>query len=162
MMAALKGVGLDDIRQYEHFATDLQGAFSYHYVFIEPSYCLLNDYKGSTSQHPLDDIRLGEGLIKSTYEAIRNSPLWKSSLLMIIWDEHGGFFDHAIPLAAVAPGDTQPSTGHNQFGFTFEQYGPRVPGVTSPPGFRKIRSTIVSTITLPSQQLSKSSSAWLR
>jgi hypothetical protein len=28
-------------------------------------------------------VRLGEGLIKSTYEAIRNSPLWKSSLLTL-------------------------------------------------------------------------------
>ena len=137
MMAALKGVGLDDIRQYEHFAADLQGAFPYNYVFIEPSYCLLNDYKGSTSEHPLDDVRLGEGLIKSTYEAIRNSPLWKSSLLMITWDEHGGFFDHAIPPAAVAPEDTQPSTGHNQFGFTFAQYGPRVPSVIISPWIPK-------------------------
>jgi phospholipase C len=95
MMAALKGIGLDDIRQYEHFSSDLQSPFPYNYVFIEPSYCLLDDYKGSTSEHPLDDVRLGEGLIKSTYEAIRNSPVWKSSLLIITWDEHGGFFDHA-------------------------------------------------------------------
>jgi phospholipase C len=137
MMSALKGVGLDDIRQYEHFATDLQGSFPYNYVFIEPSYCLLDDYRGSTSEHPLDDVRLGEGLMKSTYEAIRNSPLWKSSLLIITWDEHGGFFDHAIPPVAVAPGDTQPSTGHNQFGFTFEQYGPRVPGVIISPWIPK-------------------------
>lgn len=137
MMAALKGVGLDDIREYEHFAADLQGAFPFNYVFIEPSYCLLNDYKGSTSEHPLDDVRLGEGLIKSTYEAIRNSPIWNSSLLVITWDEHGGFFDHAIPPSAVAPGDTQPSAGHNQFGFTFEQYGPRVPSVIISPWIPK-------------------------
>jgi phospholipase C len=137
MMAALKGVGLDDIRQYQHFAADLQGPFPYNYVFIEPSYCLLDDYKGSTSEHPLDDVRLGEGLIKSAYEAIRNSPVWKSSLLIITWDEHGGFFDHAIPPAAIAPGDTLSSTGHNQFGFTFEQYGPRVPGVIISPWIPK-------------------------
>jgi hypothetical protein len=67
MMAALKGIHLSDIGQYEHFAADLQGPFPYNYVFIEPSYCLLNDYKGSTSEHPLDDVRLGEGLIKATY-----------------------------------------------------------------------------------------------
>jgi phospholipase C len=133
MMSALKGIGIDDIRQYEHFAADLQGPFPFNYVFIEPSYNIPNDYKGSTSQHPLDDVRLGEALIKSTYEAIRNSPLWKKSLLILTWDEHGGFFDHAIPPAAVAPGDTQPSTGHNKFGFTFEQYGPRVPAVVISP-----------------------------
>ena len=133
MMAAVKGIHLDDVRQYAHFASDLQGSYNFNYVFIEPSYNLPQDYRGSTSQHPLDDVRLGEGLIKSTYEAIRNSPVWPNSVLIITWDEHGGFFDHAIPPAAVAPGDTTPGTGHNKFGFTFEQYGPRVPAVVISP-----------------------------
>ncbi len=134
MMAALKGIHLDDVRQYEHFAQDLQEAtFNYSYIFIEPSYNLPQDYRGSTSQHPLGDVRLGEALIKSTYEAIRNSPVWPNSLLIITWDEHGGFFDHAFPPAAVAPGDTAPGTGHNKFGFNFEQYGGRVPAVVISP-----------------------------
>ena len=137
MMAALNGIGLADIRQYDNFASDLQSPFPYSYVFIEPSYCLLTDYKGSTSQHPLDDVRLGEGLIKSTYEAIRNSAVWDSSVLIITWDEHGGFFDHAIPPAVVAPGDTTPTDRHNQYGFTFEQYGPRIPAVVISPWIEK-------------------------
>lgn len=137
MMAALKGIRLDDIRQYSHFAADLQAPFPYSYVFIEPSYCLLNDYKGSTSEHPLDDIRLGEGLIKSTYEAIRNSPVWNNSALIITWDEHGGFYDHAIPGEAVDPGDTTPTDKNNKYGFTFQQYGPRVPAVIISPWIPK-------------------------
>ena len=48
---------LSDIRQYEHFAADLPMSLS------SQAYCLLNDYEGSTSEHPLDDVRLGEGLI---------------------------------------------------------------------------------------------------
>lgn len=137
MIAALKGIHLDDIRQYEYFAADLQAAFPYNYVFIEPSYCLLNDYKGSTSEHPLDDVRLGEGLIKATYEAIRNSSVWNNSVFVITWDEHGGFFDHAIPGAAVDPGDTIPTGKNNKFGFTFQQYGPRVPAVVISPWIPK-------------------------
>jgi phospholipase C len=137
MVAALKGIALDDIRQYRHFAADLQQPFPYSYVFIEPSYNVLNDYKGSTSEHPLADVRLGEGLIKATYEAIRNSPLWNSSLLIITWDEHGGFYDHALPPSATASGDSTPSVGHNKFGFTFEQYGPRVPAVAISPWIPK-------------------------
>jgi len=133
MMGALKGIHFDDIRPYEHFAADLQGEYDYSYTFIEPSYNLEQDYKGSTSQHPLDDIRLGEGLIKSTYEAIRSSAVWPNSLLIVTWDEHGGFYDHVAPPAAVAPGDTKPGTGNNQFGFTFEQYGLRVPAVVISP-----------------------------
>jgi phospholipase C len=137
MMAALKSIHLDDIRSYQKFADDLQGSFPYSYVFIEPSYALLNDYKGSTSEHPLADVRLGEGLIKSTYEAIRNSAVWKSSVLIITWDEHGGFFDHIKPPGAVAPGDTPPTGGHNKYGFTFQQYGPRVPTVVISPWIPK-------------------------
>jgi phospholipase C len=93
----------------------------------------LNEYKNSTSQHPLTDVTLGEGLIKETYEAIRNSPHWNSSVLIITWDEHGGFYDHAIPPSAVAPGDTTPQDKHNRYGFTFEQYGPRVPAIVISP-----------------------------
>ncbi|HTC61342.1 MAG TPA: alkaline phosphatase family protein [Candidatus Saccharimonadales bacterium] len=133
MTAALKGIQLSEIRQFRQFADDLQEPFPYNYVFIEPSYALLNDYKGSTSEHPLDDIRLGEDLLKATYEAVRNSPVWKNSLLIITWDEHGGFFDHASPPAAVAPGDTAVVANHNKYGFTFEQYGPRVPAVIISP-----------------------------
>lgn len=137
MMSALKGIRLGDIRQYEHFAADLQSPFPYSYIFIEPSYSLLNDYKGSTSQHPLDDVRLGEALIKATYEAIRNSPVWDKCVLIVTWDEHGGFYDHAVPPPAIAPGDTTPTNSHSKFGFTFEQYGPRVPAVIISPWIPK-------------------------
>ena len=134
MVAALKGISLFDIRHYSNFASDLgQPTYPYSYVFIEPSYDVTNEYKNSTSQHPLTDITLGEGLIKETYEAIRNSPYWDSSVLILTWDEHGGFYDHAIPPGAVAPGDTTSQDKHNQYGFTFQQYGPRVPAVVISP-----------------------------
>jgi phospholipase C len=134
MVTALKGVSLFDIRHYSNFASDLgQLTYPYSYVFIEPSYDVLNDYRNSTSQHPLTGITLGEGLINETYEAIRNSPHWNSSVLIITWDEHGGFYDHAIPPVAVAPGDTTPQDKHNQNGFTFQQYGPCVPAVVISP-----------------------------
>jgi phospholipase C len=134
MVAALKGISLSDIRHYDNFVSDLsQPAYPYSCVFIEPSYDVLNEYKNSTSQHPLTDITLGEGLIKETYEAIRNSTHWNSSVLIITWDEHGGFYDHAIPPGAVAPGDTAPQDKHNQYGFTFERYGPRVPAIVISP-----------------------------
>src|SRR5579863_3333454 len=77
MVAALKGISLSDILHYGNFASDLsQPTYPYGYVFIEPSYDVLNEYKNSSSQHPLTDVTLGEGLIKETYEAIRNSPHW--------------------------------------------------------------------------------------
>ena len=134
MVAALKGIGLGDIRHYSQFVGDLQeAAFPFSYVFIEPSYDVLNDYQNGTSEHPRGDVTRGEALIKTTYEAIRNSRIWNTSALVIMWDEHGGFFDHAIPPAAVAPGDTAPNAPHNQSRFTFQQYGPRVPALVVSP-----------------------------
>jgi phospholipase C len=134
MVAAIKGIGLDDIRKYDEFANDLkQLQYPYTYIFIEPSYDIFNKYRLGTSQHPLGDVRRGEALIKETYEAIRNSPHWGESMMIVTWDEHGGFFDHGIPPAAVAPGDSIPNVGHNCNGFTFEQYGSRVPALVISP-----------------------------
>lgn len=138
MVAALKGIGLGDIRPYASFADDLQQpGYPYDYVFIEPAYDVLRDYSGGNSQHPLGDVRRGEALIKQTYEAIRNSPHWTGSVLIVTWDEHGGFYDHAAPPPAPAPGDTAPGSPHNQCGFTFEQYGPRVPALVISPWIAK-------------------------
>jgi phospholipase C len=80
----------------------------------------------------MDDVYGGEGLIKAVYEAIRNSPVWDTSLLVITYDEHGGFYDSVTPPAAAPPDDGSPST-YNQWGFTFGQLGVRVPAVVVSP-----------------------------
>jgi phospholipase C len=136
MVGALKGINIvTDINDESDFASDVaQAGYPASYTFIEPSYGhLWSDFKCGTSQHPLDDVTRGESLIKATYEAVRNSPLWSSSLIIITWDEHGGFYDHLPPPPAVAPGDTVPGGKYNQYGFTFQQYGPRVPAVVISP-----------------------------
>jgi phospholipase C len=118
MVAALKGLKLSDIRHYSLFADDLQQTgYADRYIFIEPSYDVLNKYRHGTSQHPLGDVTCGEELIKQTYEAIRNSPVWNNSLLIVTWDEHGGFYDHVFSGTAPAPADGAPAT-FNQNGFT--------------------------------------------
>jgi phospholipase C len=138
MAAALKGISIvSSIREYEHFDHDVHDpAYDASFTFIEPSYDVFNDYRDGTSQHPLGNVVRGEALIKLTYESIRKSPLWPSSVLIVTWDEHGGFYDHAVPQRqphAVAPEDTQPGSEFNQHGFTFEQFGPRVPAIVVSP-----------------------------
>lgn len=134
MSAALKGIQLTMVHPYREFAQDVAADdYGVAYTFIEPSYNVLSDYKCSTSQHPLDDVTRGEALIGATYRAIRSSPHWEHSMLIVTWDEHGGFYDHVAPPAAIAPGDTHPGSDHNQYGFTFEQYGVRVPAVVASP-----------------------------
>jgi phospholipase C len=132
---ALKGISFRDIHPYSSFARDVDDPkYPVQFTFIEPDYGhVASDYKGGTSQHPLDDVTSGEGLIKDVYETIRNSPIWTTSMLILTWDEHGGFYDHALPPVAVAPGDTPQVSIANGFKFTFEQYGPRVPAVVISP-----------------------------
>jgi len=134
--AALKNIHLSDISHFSDFAATVAGAnYPWLYTWIEPNYgdVLKGTFEGGNSQHPLDGVTPGEALIKATYEAIRNSPHWNSSLLIVTWDEHGGFYDHVAPPAAVPPGDTQPGSKYNQYGFKFDQYGPRVPAVIVSP-----------------------------
>ena len=133
MVAALKGIHLTDIRHYSLFQSDLQQAgYADRYIFIEPAYDVLNKYRLGDSQHPLGDVRRGEALIKDTYEAIRNSPVWNASVLIVTWDEHGGFYDHVPPGQAPPPADGAPAR-YNQNGFLFDVYGPRVPALVVSP-----------------------------
>jgi len=132
---ALKGIHIWDITRYSKFAKDVSDPnYPAQFTWIEPNYGhVTSDYVGGNSQHPLDGVTGGEALIRATYEAIRSSPLWESSMLIITWDEHGGFFDHVAPPSAIPPGDKAQFTGANRYGFAFDQYSPRVPAVVVSP-----------------------------
>ncbi len=132
---ALKGIHIGDITRYSKFKEDVSDPhYPAQFTWIEPNYGhITTDYIGGNSQHPLDGVTGGEALIRATYEAIRNSPLWESSLLIITWDEHGGFFDHVAPPRATPPGDKAQFDEANKYGFPFDQYGPRVPAVIISP-----------------------------
>lgn len=107
------------------------------YVFIEPDYGDVlvgaRDFRGGNSQHPLADITDGERLIKTVYEAIRNSPHWEHSVLIITYDEHGGFYDHVPPPPAAPPEDRIVFPHNVHHGFAFDQLGVRVPAVVVSP-----------------------------
>lgn len=139
---ALKGIHIWDITRYSHFAKDVSDPrYPAQFTWIEPNYGhVTTDYLAGNSQHPLDGVSGGEALIKYTFEALRNSPLWESSMLVITWDEHGGFFDHVAPPKAIPPGDAPQFSGANRYGFAFDQYGPRVPAVVVSP--LVVRNTI--------------------
>ena len=133
-VAALHNIFIDNTIHFEQFDADInnKSGYPYFYTFIEPNYGdIINDsYVGGQSQHPRDDVRNGEALIKSVYESIRNSPLWPNSLLIVTYDEHGGFYDHVAPPKSVPPGD---SMKWSQHGFDFTQYGVRVPAIIVSP-----------------------------
>jgi phospholipase C len=129
-VAMLKGVSRTfDVDDFEDFESDVaSSSYDAAYTFIEPSYDAFSEFSDGNSHHPLGSVKAGEILIKKTYEALRRSPMWDNSLLIITYDEHGGFYDHVAPPSARATG----STGR-KYGFTFDQLGPRVPAVIVSP-----------------------------
>jgi phospholipase C len=113
-------------RDFGQFLADAHAGVLPDYSFIEPHYFsellfIPND------QHPPHNVLPGEKLIAQVYNALRGSPCWKESLLVITWDEHGGCYDHAPPPHAISPD----GLGHS--GFTFDRYGVRVPAVIVSP-----------------------------
>src|SRR6266571_4070617 len=134
-------------REFEDFRGDLNNpSYTTSYAFVEPNYghALVGDFTCGDSQHPKDDVTRGDGLLKTIYETIRNSPLWDNSVLIVTYDEHGGFYDHVPPPQTVAPGDPVTDPGNNTNHFDFKQLGVRVPAVIISPLIPKgiIDSTI--------------------
>jgi phospholipase C len=117
-----------NFRHMSEFASDVKAGDLPAYTFIEPAYDTGHDCINGNSMHPLNDIREGEKLIKLVYDTLRNSALWPETMLVVTCDEHGGFYDHVPPPAAVAPGDeARYATPGVDFGF--DLLGVRVPAV---------------------------------
>ncbi|WP_322075751.1 alkaline phosphatase family protein [Burkholderia cepacia] len=133
-VASLKGISFFDIDDLAHFEADLAAGYTARYTFIEPGYgdIVHGTYQNGSSQHPMDGLAGGDQLVARVYNAIRNSPVWNSSLLVICYDEHGGFYDSVGPGAAPAPNDGAAAT-LNASGFGFDVYGVRVPAIVISP-----------------------------
>ena len=86
---------------------------------------------GANDDHPDHDIRLGQALIASVVNALGASPQWNRCLLVLTYDEHGGFYDHVAP----------PKTDDERE--EFRQLGFRVPSLVIGPTAR--RGQVVST-----------------
>ena len=73
----------------------------------------------------------GEALLGAVYNALRaNEALWQTTLLVVLYDEHGGFFDHVPPLTVLTPsGRAGTATKWPSFTTT----GPRVPAIVVSP-----------------------------
>lgn len=73
-----------------------------HLSFIDPRF--LGAGLGlSADDHPFADIRNGQVFLNAIYEAVTSSPNWKNTVLVINYDEWGGFFDHVAPTKAPIP-----------------------------------------------------------
>jgi phospholipase C len=109
------------------------------YAFVEPRMIFdHNDMHPPVASFVLDgqaigatsDVRAGEQLLHTIYEAIRTSSAAGShalnTLLLVTFDEHGGTYDHVPPPAASAP---QPGAAAGEMDFAFDRLGVRVPAI---------------------------------
>jgi phospholipase C len=124
---------------YSQFIGDCKGGTLPEYSFIEPCY---NDHPGvgggeilASDQHPDHNVQEGERFIANTYNAIRTNPaLWQSTALLIVYDEHGGIYDHVAPPACMPDGySAKPADTGTGEAFNFDRLGVRVPAVLVSP-----------------------------
>ncbi len=153
------------------------------YSFIEPIYFDSIVWGAQTDMHPEcnvyefygpANVHKGEALLWKVYDAIRNSPDWESTLLIVLFDEHGGCYDHVPPPSgssckvAINPsgdGKVIATDKPGGTGFNFDRLGPRVPAIAvaayTPPQTRihsvfehtSVLSTVVNCFGLPKNQL---------
>lgn len=96
--------------------------------WIDPNFVDLSVFDpNSNDDHPPSDVQAGQALVLELYEALALSPDWEDTLLVITYDEHGGFYDH------VPPPPVNDSSGYPTFGV-------RVPALVVGPRVRKFVS----------------------
>ena len=106
------GIAIDapHMATVDQFFTDLDNGELPSFCMVEPTFAagpvIGND------DHPPADVREGQAFIATIYEALAGSPHWDRCLLVITYDEHGGFHDHVPP-----PTTTDPHPGFEQLGF---------------------------------------------
>jgi len=132
---------------YPQFLNDCGTGNLPDYSFIEPNF---NDHDSDSGeevandQHPDHNVQAGELFIASVYNAIKqNSNLWKSTALLVVYDEHGGIYDHVIP-PACTPDQFTASANDTGTGmqFAFDRLGVRVPAILVSPWIP--RGTVVN------------------
>jgi phospholipase C len=82
-----------------------------------PSVCWIDPHFFENDDSPPADVRAGQALVAQVYQALSRGPAWHETLLILCYDEHGGFYDHVAPEAAP---DIDPA---------FQHYGVRVPAM---------------------------------
>jgi phospholipase C len=134
---------------YAQFLQDCKRGQLPDYSFIEPNYSDHDTDSGeeiANDQHPDHHVQAGELFIATIYNAIKQNPeLWESTALLIVYDEHGGIYDHVAPPPACAPDGFAPDFQTDEDkafdaanpGTKFDTYGFRVPMVVISPFAKK-------------------------
>ena len=94
-----------------------------------------NTQPGETEEDP-QDMYYGEAWAHRIVSAVLQSPKWSRTLLIYTYDEHGGYYDHVAPPAAIPPDAIPPSLSPGDPPGGYDRYGPRVPAIVVSPHSR--------------------------
>jgi phospholipase C len=126
--------------QIDDFLSDCKKDRLPAYSFIEPRFAngqdpVTNSFFSASDQHPDHNVEQGEILIRDVFNAVWNSPARNSTLLVIVYDEHGGLYDHVPPPATVNPDNKNFAGSPNVLDppFDFTRLGVRVPAILISP-----------------------------
>lgn len=98
-----------------------------NYVVVEQRYFETKLLAGN-DDHPSHDISEGQRFVKHVYEALRSSPQWNEILFVVLYDEHGGFYDH-VPTPDTGVPSPDGIVGPPPYNFQFDRLGIRVPAI---------------------------------
>src|SRR5258707_8378068 len=124
---------------YAQFVGDCKSDNLPEYSFIEPNY---TDHPGpgggqilASDQHPDHNVKAGERFVAMVYDAVRTNPqIWESTALLIVYDEHGGIYDHVAPPTCTPDGYVaSPAATGTGIAFSFNRLGVRVPAILVSP-----------------------------
>ncbi len=88
------------------------------------------------SEENPQDVAYGERFLRRVVQACLDSPQWDKMAIFVTYDEHGGYYDHVRPPAAIAPDDIAPDltlSAKGTFPAKFDRYGFRVPMIVISP-----------------------------
>ena len=134
-----------------NFLTDVAGDNLATYSFIIPAF-VGTARQPVNSMHAPADVRPAEKLVADVYSAFRSHPeVWKKTLVIVVFDEHGGYYDHVPPPATVSPDNIAGRTDKPFLEpFAFDRLGLRVPALLISPWFpAAVDSTVYSHATIP-------------
>ncbi|HEY2466208.1 MAG TPA: alkaline phosphatase family protein, partial [Terracidiphilus sp.] len=95
----IKYIGIT--KTYDQFKEDAANGTLPAVSFLDPRYTILDDGTGN-DDHPHADIREGDKFLYDVFKAVSEGPGWSSTVLIVNFDEWGGFFEHVPPPRAQA------------------------------------------------------------
>ena len=133
VLFAYAGAHPDNLSKIDQFFTDVAAGTLPFLSYVDPTFA-----DGGQSEENPDDIRQGEAFAASVINAVMHGPGWAHTVLVWLYDEHGGYYDHVPPPRAVKPDDIPPDImvppdmpgGYDRYSF-------RVPAVVVSPYARR-------------------------